>query len=285
MDHRRGVIATVVVTDGKLKIGDEVCVASVRAKIRSLENFLGQPIKSAGPSAPVLIIGFKEAPLVGAELLVGGELMEIKASMKSSLPKPLMAARDGQIMINLVLKADSFGSLEALSTVMKGLPLPANHQLHIISEGIGEITDGDVKWRPDVVIGFQVAANKAASDLAKVHDIKIMTSDIIYDLIKQLAEWIKNIGEKVVTGDLEVLAVFGKKGAKQQTVGGKVAAGEVKNNAAFDVERGGKSLGLGRIINLQKQKQDAVKVEAGNECGLLINSDIEIRTGDHLIFS
>ena len=284
-DSRRGVTATVIVTDGKLKVGDEVCVGSVPAKIKSLENFLNKPIKEAMPSAPVLVMGFKEVPKIGEELLVGGELVVPKVALAANQPRPLMAGKDSRVVINLILKADSSGSLEALSAVIKSLPLPANHELNVISEGIGEISDGDVKWRPNIIIGFRVGAGRAADDLAKVHEVRIMTSEIIYDLVKQLDDWMKGIGQKVVSGDLEILAVFGKKGGDQQIVGGKVASGEVKNNSAFEVQRGGKGLGVGRIVNLQQQKRDAIKVEAGGECGLLIKSEVEIRAGDHLIFN
>ena len=284
IDSRKGVVATVIVTDGKLKVGDEACVGSIRAKIRSLENFLGKPLKEAEPSSPVLVIGFKEVPAAGTELLVGGELaVPVRGAILKHSAEQLMKIREGKVVINLILKADSYGSLEALSTVIKNLPLPENYELNIISEGIGEITDGDVKFGPDVVIGFRVEASKAAMDLAKIQDVKIMTSEIVYELTKLLEDWLKSMGQKIISGDLEILAVFGKKGW-EQIIGGKVVSGEVKNNAAFEVQRNSKEIGIGRIVNLQQQKKDVVKVEVGNECGLLVQSEVEIRVGDHLIF-
>lgn len=284
LDSRRGVTATVIVTDGKLRVGDEICAGSVPAKIKSLENFLGKSIKEAVPSAPVLVIGFKEVPKVGSELLVGGELVAPQLAVIANQPRPLMAGKDNRVIVKLILKADSSGSLEALSTVIKNLPLPTNHELNVISEGIGEISDGDVKWHPDIIIGFRVGTGRAARDLAKVHDVKMMISEVIYDLIKQLEDWVKGIGQKVVSGDLEVLVFFSKKG-ERQVIGGKVVSGEVKNNSVFEVQRGGKGLGVGRIVNLQQQKKDAARVDLDNECGLMVKSDVEIRAGDHLLFN
>lgn len=298
VDSRKGAIATVIVTDGKLKVGDEICAASpqagglMRVKIKSLENFLGKPVKEAAPSSPVLIIGFKEAPPVGAELLVGGEILTTSpiTPLQTQGPAVPVKSKEGLVIINLILKADTRGSLEALSAITRNLPLSPGYEVNIIDESIGEITDGDVKWasagaEEAVIVGFRSKPSKAAADLAKIQNIKIIASDIIYELTKQLEDWIKNFGRKVISGDLEILAIFGKGGGREQTVGGKVAAGEVKNNAIFEIQRNGKEIGVGRIVNLQQQRKDTTKVEAGNECGLLAQSEMEIKIGDHLIFN
>jgi translation initiation factor IF-2 len=282
LDNRKGVTVTAIVIDGKIKTGDQLSAGNISAKIRLLENFLGKPITEAIPSNPVLIIGFKEMPLVGSELIVGKVEPVSLSVVPDTKPASYVVAQEGQVVLDLILKADSVGSLEALSEVLQNLPLPENHRINIINQGIGEITDGDVKWRK-TVIGFQVTPSKAADNLAKIHQVKIFCSPVIYELIKSLEEWIKDMDRRVISGELEVLAIFGKKGGRKQVIGGKVIAGEIVNNAACGVQRQGKDWGVGRIINLQKGKEDANKVDLGNECGLLFSAEVEIKVGDHLI--
>ena len=94
--------------------------------------------------------------------------------------------------------------------------------------------------------------------------------------------WLDKFKQATVLGDLEVLAFFSKKGTKQ-VIGGKVIDGTIVNNTICQIQRGGKDLGSGKIISLQKNKQDVNKVESGNECGLLVNADIEIKAGDHIM--
>ncbi len=284
LDNKKGIITSLIVMDGKIKVGDQVTVGNMSSKIRSLDNFLGKPIKEAEPSSPVLLIGFKEIVPVGSELRTGSVTQELNQESEIVSISPVKS-KDGEIIINLILKADSAGSLEALKEVISNLPLSPSHRINILNASVGEITSEDIKFNPKVIISFRVGTNKAVDNLANIHNVKIISSEIIYELIKSLEDWIKIFDQKVISGDLEVLAVFGKKGPKKQIIGGKVIAGEINNNASCDIQRQGKSFGLGRIVNLQKNKQDVSKVEMGNECGLLLNSEAEIKVGDHFIFN
>ncbi len=282
VDSRRGILVTAIIIDGVLKMGDKIGCDGAQAKVRNLENFLGQKIEEAEPSSPVLIIGFKEVPEVGSEFVVGGAIEYGKiADIKK--PELIKKTTDGQTAVNIMLKADSAGSLEALSQVIKNLPTPPGYQLDVSDEGIGDITDGDVKWNPNVIIGFRVKTSRPAENLAKSNKVQIITSDIIYELIKNLEEWLKGFGVETISGDLEILAIFGKK-AGRQIVGGKIVSGEARNNTAVEIQRASTNLGVARILNLQQAKQNVQKVEVDNECGLLVESDEEIRVGDHLIF-
>jgi len=286
-DSRRGVLATAIITDGGLKIGDLINVGGVATKIRGLENFLGKRIDKAQPAMPAQISGFKEVPAVGGEFVVGtstnNESLTNKRIRKFAPPTGGDSLFADAAAINVILKADTTGSLEALSQVIQNLPLPPGHQINIMDEGIGDITDGDVKWNPQVIIGFRVEPNPAAENLAKSTRVKIITSEIIYELIKTLEDWIKSFGAEAIIGELEILAIFDRKGGRQ-IIGGKVIVGEVRNNSAAGLQREGSDVGVVRVINLQQQKQDVQRVEAGNECGLLVEGEAEIRVGDHLIF-
>ena len=281
LDSRRGMVASVIVKNGALKIGDEIFASGAKGKVKSLENFLGQRIEKAIPSNPVLILGFESLAKVGEEFSadkfpIGNFQLGIK---ENKLKEP----NAEENTVNLILKADTAGSLEALSAIIKNLP--AENKFKIIDEAVGEITDGNVKLAISTkatIIGFKIKPNKMAENLARAQSVKIIISEIIYDLVKIIEEHIKNFGQETMSGDLEILAVFGKKG-DGQIIGGKVTLGDIKNNSILEVKRQNQVVGKRRVVNLQQGKSDVKKVDAGNECGLLFNSDIIINAGDHLI--
>lgn len=285
LDSRRGVVVAGIVQKGTLKVGDEIVVGSQKAKIKGLENFLGEKIIQAQPSMPVIILGFSQVPEVGLNFMVGGELVVAKEKIAvASEPEPI--GNQEKNTINLIIKSKDSGSLEVLSDIIKNLPLPENFQTHIITTSIGDITDGDVKMAISTqsrIIGFKVKVNRAAENLARDQKIKITTSEIVYELIKQLNDWIASMQRENVLGDLEVLMVFGKKSGNKYIIGGRVAEGFIINNSNCFIVRQHNEVGRGKIINLQKNKIDSNRVDADNECGLLVVSDIEIRNGDHVI--
>jgi len=273
MDSQRGLVATVIVKNGVLKIG---------GKIKILENFLGKSVKEISPSSPAIMMGFESLPMIGEEFSVENGEIKIRTI---ALVKPLPSAETDKNVITILLKADVAGSLEALSEVLKNLPVPEETKIKIIYETVGNITDGDVNIAVPtkaLVIGFNTKASKAAENLAKSQKIKIIQSNIIYELVKALESEIASAQKEKIKGDLEILAVFGKKGTNQ-IVGGKVIIGEIKNNAVIEIQRKNEILGQGKIINLQQKKVDAQKVESGNEAGLLVDSKISIQIGDHII--
>lgn len=280
MDSKKGIIVTGIVKNGKLKVGEEIFSSGASGKIKSMENFLGKRIFEAVPSNPILILGFTSLPKVGDEFAT--DETRNKGQETRNTEQKILSADEKAI--NLVLKADASGTLETLSLIINNLP--DKGKINIISEGVGEITDGDIKNASSsraIIIGFRVKPNKAADALAKVQLVKIITSEIVYELIKTIEDTLKSIGQEIILGDLEILAVFGKKGGNKQIIGGKVLSGEIKNNSVLEIRRQDQILGTGRVINLQKEKEDAKKVEMGSECGLLFGSDVIISIGDHLI--
>lgn len=275
MDAKRGIVASAIVKNGELKIGDEIVAGSAEGRVKALENFKGEMIKKAEPSTPVTILGFKTLPKVGDVFVVGGKTVESERKNKTALPK--------EGALNIILRADVFGSLEALSQIVKNLPTKEGQEINVIDENVGNISDGDVKLAAStksIIVGFNVKTDKAASNLARAKGVSIITSNIIYDLTKALEEHLKSL--ELISGKVEILAVFSKKGNKQ-IIGGKVIEGEIKNHSRLGIERGGEIIGTGRVINLQQNKEDVQKVEAGNECGILFDSDIEIKKGDILL--
>lgn len=291
---QKGIVAHAIVTNGTLKLGDVIMAGDSGAHIRSLEDARGTRIQSAVPAAPVVIIGFKNVPPVGMMFRVSTKheahnIQSPASTIQNSASRTQrLVVKEGETVVNVIVKADTGGALEALAQVVRGIPLPLGYILRVVDEGVGEITDGDVQWltateaKKGILVGFNVGATKTAEAVARINGITIITSPIIYDLARDLAEAVKGAGGETIAGDLEVLAVFGKKEGRC-VVGGKVVAGEIKNQSACGIERGVEVVGVGRIVNVQQNKVDAAMIPAGNECGLLIQTNTEIKIGDHLI--
>ena len=158
--------------------------------------------------------------------------------------------------------------------------------LSILNASIGQINESDVKMgamTDAIVIGFRVKADKSAENVVKNQKVKIIYSDVIYDLEKSLKEM---AGPAAIAKDnvFEILAVFGQRKGKEQVIGGRVAKGAVKNQSSFEILLNDEKIGSGRILNLQSQKKDIAKVIAGEEAGLLAETDIPIAVGQELIF-
>ena len=288
-DAQRGVTATAIVTDGTLRVGDMIAAERVSGQVKALDDFSGKPIVSAEPSVPVRILGFSDVPPIGGTFRVGAITPSAAAKAAQSERRPdgqaAVTEKDARIL-RVILKADVSGSLEALHQIVTYLPLPEGMTLKIMDSGIGEITDGDIQHAistGSMVIGFRTDITKAAENLAKVHKVKVLTSEIVYELVKALEAEAKALAGEENAGELEVLAIFGKKGSAQ-VVGGRVVKGSVNRNAAFAVARGKDRVGEGRLINLQQNKKDAVSVAEGSECGLLVEAEKDIKVKDHLLF-
>ncbi len=280
MDSRRGLAVAAVVKDGVLKVGDDVTTASAMGKIKILEDFLGKRVKKLSPSSPALILGFETLPQTGEEFFSGKvNLVEIKNSAPESQVEVPETTED---TVNFILKTDVSGSLEALAEIVRNIP-----DVRIISESVGDINDGDIKSAFSanaIIIGFKVKTSKAAENLAKAQSVKIITSEIIYELVKKLEDEIKKLKKPEILGQLEILAVFSGKAGKRQVIGGRVTLGSFKNNLTIDIQREEKIIGQGKIINLQRKKEDTSQVKEGEECGILLETNIPINVGDKLIY-
>lgn len=284
-DSRKGIMAMAVVTDGILHSGTYVKAHGAIGKIRGLENQFGKREDIFTPSSPVVIIGLEQLPKIGEqfetsdkEFEVANEEVAVRARAKTAADKKIK-------IINIILKADVSGSLEALGAIVRSIPCPADVKTEIIDQSVGEITDGDAHEAIShnaIIVGFKTEPTKAAETLARGQKVMLVISGVVYDLVKTIEELIKAGGELKPLGELEVLAIFGKKDGRKRVIGGKVIAGELQMGMV-EVGRAGAVVGHGRIINLQSQKKDITKVAAGNECGMLFDADIEIAVGDHLI--
>ncbi len=281
MDNSRGLTIAAVVKNGVLKVGDEIISSSAAGKVKILENFLGKRVNELRPSSPALILGFETLPQIGEEFCVGkidlGESQNQKATDKQSI----LSAEEMESKINFIIKADVSGSLEVISEIIKTIS-----DVKITGEEIGDITDGDIRNALNnkaIILGFKVKVTKAAENLAKAQEVKIISSGVIYELVKSVEEEIKNSGKSKIIAELEILATFGKKN-NRQVIGGRVNIGSFKNNSSVEIKRQEQIIGKARIINLQCGKQDVKGVNEGNECGMLVEADAMINVGDKLIY-
>jgi translation initiation factor IF-2 len=282
LDSRRGILVSVIVTDGTLKAGDDIATPTACGKIRVLEDFLGKKADELYPSSPALIIGFESLPLVGQSFTAGKLGLEKRpqnepAVKPKNLPSPESESRNE---INIILKADVSGSLEALAQIISGMEVDGR-KFKIVSESVGEVTDNDIKLASttnSLVIGFNTRILKSADNLAKGQNIKVVSSDVIYRIVEALEKEVKaeEMAEQGPT--MEVLAVFSKKN-KTQLIGGKILSGIFTLNQKINIKRGEEILGSGRITSLQQKKADVKKVSEG-EFGMMIESPTTVQVGD-----
>jgi translation initiation factor IF-2 len=284
-DARIGIVASVIIKNGIVRTGEEIATPTAKGKIRTLENFLQQRVSELLPSSPARIIGFESLPAVGEEFHIGDDVSLFVAPALQEFKKPQTTATVSEKtnIKPLIVKADVSGSLEALVQVLESLVLN-NFSLTVVSKEVGDITDGDVQLATTteaLIIGFNVKITKPADNLARAQNVKVVISDIIYRLIEQIQEIDEHANEKKALGILEILAVFSNKN-KKWVIGGKMLEGRLMLQDRCRILRADAPIGQGRVTNLQRGKMDCKRVEDG-ECGLMIETPVELQVGDHLI--
>lgn len=283
-DSNLGNIAIAIVKNGILKVGDKIATPTAIGKIKILENFLSKKVKKLEPSAPVLIATFDNLPQIGEEFIAGHDIdVETARKIIPEIAKNKIA--EHLPVLNLIIKADVSGSLETLSEIIKNIKYE-NVGVNVINESIGEITDGDIKSALSsnaLILGFKTKATKIAENLAKAQNIKIIVSEIIYELIETINNEMKLIEKPQPLAELEILKIFSSKG-KKQLIGGKVIFGSIKNNSRLKILRNNEEIGSGKITSLKRQKQEISEAKENEECGIMLESGVQINEGDHLIW-
>jgi len=274
-----GPVATVLIQNGTLKIGDQLCFGGqIYGKVRALKNYRGENIASAAPATPVKIIGLKIAPLIGDILEVGeGEKIKTK-NLKTGLQRTELTvvapAEDETIKkINLIIKADVLGSAEAIEESLE--KIGTNEvKANIIIKGLGNITEGDILRAESAgakILAFSVKATPEATKLARDKNVTIKLYRVIYDLINDVKADMQALLEpevrRVDLGKMKVKAIFRSAG-KEQIVGGVATGGRLEKDSLIEVERDGQIIEQGKLLSLQAGKQDVSSVESGQECGI-----------------
>ncbi len=290
LDPLRGPTATLLVTDGLFKKGDIVGTSSAFGKMKILENFQGKGIDEAKPSMPVITLGFENLPQIGEKFKVFPNIETAREFIKKPEQEAqVLVIEPGKDILNLILKADVSGSLEALKEVLKNLP-QEKVILRILKGEVGEVNENDVKLAragKAMVLSFRVKTDSIAQGLAQREKIRIKGFDVIYELIQYVREQMeKTVKPKIVRVDLgkmKTLVIF-RTEKKRQIVGGKIIEGEVKKGVKIEVMREEEIIGKGRLAGLQKNKKDIEKGKKGDEVGILYQGDVKIEEGDILVF-
>ncbi len=312
IDRGFGPVASVIVYNGTLKKGDNVVIGQSYGHLRSLKDQFGKLVDQAEASLPVQIYGLKGLPRAGDLIEVIFDDKEFKKRIKQieafSFKEKGMNyfqsearessdddKRKGIKSINLILRADVLGSLEAISQSLEKLNHP-EIKIKILKKGLGNLTETDVdlaKTPQAWLIGFGTGISKAAKQLANDLGLRTKIYYVIYDLIEDVKDEMNRllspeiVEEKI--GKMEVLKVFQQSG-KEAILGGKVIEGKVIKNAIVRVWSDAKKedqkemelKGEGRIGQLQVNKKDANEVKAGAECGMKFSGKTGIEAGDRL---
>ncbi len=291
-DERRGATATLLVKKGTLQNKDIVGTDSALGRIKTMEDFQFNPLEKAAPSTPVVVTGFSQVPQVGEKFLTFDSLEAAQArvnrkSAKRKEDKEVFVFEPDKKILNIILKADVQGSLEAIKESFKGIPTD-EVVLRVLKAEVGEITESDIKLAESAqakIVGFRTKASPTIQQLAQQRKIRIMLFEVIYELIQGVRELLSKLLEpeiiKNVLGQLKVLALFQTE-KDRQVIGGKVTKGQVKKGALIDVIRENKKVGQGKIVQLQRNKKDIDEVAKDQECGILFKGNIKIEKGDTL---
>jgi translation initiation factor IF-2 len=294
-DPKRGIEATVIVKNGTLHRGDAIKTHTASGKVKILEDFLGKTVSSLEPSAPALIIGLETIPKVGEEFAVGELSEQATPGAKASGASGASATVTNQIAkskpntLNLILKAGDAGSLEALSVVLRGIDQKGGKEINIVEEGVGDITDGDIRHAiatKATIIGFKNRVEKGAKVLADAQSVTVITSEIVYDLSTAVEEYFSGARGPAGAGELEVLALFNQEKPQKQLVGGRVIGGTFHGKASFDIVRGhvgSTPVGNGKVLGLREKKSEIFQADKGKEIGVLIDSTMLVQVGDKLL--
>ena len=293
-DAKRGPTATILIKEGTLKTKDIVGTDSVVGKVRGMEDFQGQPIKKAGPSTPAVVIGFETAPQVGEKFFAFENMEQARARVSKKTAKrkgeaETQVIEPGKKILNLVLKADVQGSLEALKEALKIIP-DEEAVIRFLKSEIGDINESDIKLAESAnakIAGFRVKIEPGLKQIAEQKKVRIMTFDIIYELVQGVRESLSRLLEPEVVrntiGRLKVLALFHVE-KNRQIIGGRVSQGKVSKGCLIEIIRNEQKIGKGRLIQLQRNKKDADEILKDQECGVMIDSPVKVEKGDTLEF-
>jgi translation initiation factor IF-2 len=291
-DPRRGPTATLLVKEGTLKNKDVVGTDSAIGRIKTMEDFQFQPSEKATASTPVIITGFNQVPQVGEKFYVFSSLEEAQVRVKRKTAKrkegkEVFVFEPEKKILNIILKADVQGSLEAIRESLKSIP-SEEVILRILKTEVGEINESDIKLAESArakIIGFRVKVSSAIQELAQQRKIKISLFEVIYELIQGVRELLSQLLKpeiiKNVLGQLKVLALFHSE-KNRQIIGGRLTSGQIKKGVLIDIIRESKKIGQARLIQLQRNKKDIEEVAKGQECGIMLESQTTIEKGDVL---
>jgi len=302
LDRGRGPVATVLVQRGTLKIGDAIVAGGSFGRVRAMLDEHGENVESAGPSRPVQVLGFTSVPSAGDTFLVADE----DRTARQIAEKRQAAERNAQLAkarkkvsledfmeqskvstLNLILKGDVSGSVEALEDALMQLDVGAEVDLRVIHRGVGAITKSDITLASAstaVVIGFNVKPEPQTAIYADQEGVEVRFYSVIYNAIEEIELSLKGLlkpeYEEIILGNAEVREIF--KSSKAGNIAGSIVRdGSIKRNAKARIMRGSEIvLDDLTIDSLKRFKDDATEVKEGFECGIGLGNMKDLQIGD-----
>lgn len=293
LDKSRGAVATILVDQGTLKMGDSIVAGGTFGRIKAMLNDRGQRVTSATPATPVVVIGLSSVPAAGDRMEVvkdekaARQLAEGRASIardeKLNTRRPVTLEDLQQQFksgankeLNLIIKGDVQGSVEAIRQSLEKIQHP-EVKVKFISSGVGAVSDSDVllaSASSALIVAFNTRAEPAAARLAEAEHVEIREYRVIYDLIddvkRAMAGLLDPIYEEIPLGTAEVRAVFKLPRSGGSIAGSYILSGKVVRGGLVRVRRGGKLVAEGKIDTLKREKDDVREVAQGYECGILV---------------
>jgi translation initiation factor IF-2 len=302
LDKGRGIVTTILVQAGRLKVGDPILAGCYSGRVKALTNERGQRVESAGPSTPVQVLGMQGAPTAGDKFNV----LESEVEAREIANKRLQLQREQGLRtqkhitldeigrrlavgnfkeLNIIVKGDVDGSIEALSDSLLKLSTE-QIQVNIISKAVGQISESDVllaSASDAIIIGFQVRPSGSARKLAEAEQIDIRLYSIIYDAINEIKAAMEGMlaptFEEKIVANVEIRETF--KISKVGTIAGcMVLDGKITRNSKIRIVREGVVIYTGELASLKRFKDDVKEVNANYECGLNIQNFNNIEVGD-----
>lgn len=288
---KRGLVGSAIMKEGKFKVADFIYIDGKKAKIRSLFDDLGQPIKEVIPSKPFEILGFHELPEVGSIItsVKQNNVVEIQSGIDVSKRTidmdSLLHPKKELKKLTLILKTNSQGSIEAISQ-----SISKNETIEIILKAIGEINKSDVflaKVTKAIIVGFAVGMSAEVKQIAKQEKVIIKTYNIIYELLDELEEVTKllkekEIQEKNLKGEAKVLATFIIEGEK--VYGVKITKGKVNLQDNIEIYRHDRLIGKSKLVSLKIRAKAVAEIKKDQEAGMVFGPQLDIRVGDMVQF-
>jgi translation initiation factor IF-2 len=305
LDRGRGPVATILVQRGTLRVGDSIVAGPAHGRVRAMLDEHGVEMAEADPGRPAMVLGLSAVPGAGQNFIVVEDdrmarqiaekreareraALQAKRRVRRTLEDFMASMEKGESQeLNLILKGDVSGSVEALEDALAGLEVGEEVSLRVIDRGVGAITEANVNLAAAsdaIIIGFNVRAQGKAAELADREGVEIKYYSVIYQAIEEIEAALKGMlkpeYEESTLGQAEIRAIF--RSSKIGNIAGcMVIGGVIRRNAKVRVLRDGAVIADNLdLASLKREKDDASEVREGFECGLVLRNFQDIKEGD-----
>jgi len=282
LDQKKGPLATIIVKNGTLKIGDEIKAGQVTGKVKALFNEYGKNLKLVKPGQPAQILGFKQVPQIGSQVTYKSIAQKPDSTpVSQSISDKSDKVNKNNQTLKIILKADVAGTLEA---IIQNL----GDDIILISSGIGDVNQSDILLAQSTnakIIAFRVKTTSSAKKLADIEAILIKTYPLIHELLDDLQQQIlkmlePTIDEQVI-GEAKIIAEFTVKGSR--VIGCQVTSGKLTVNDLIHLVRGKNQIANSKIKSIHQNKESIDVAKKPQECGLSLTSELDFKLKDKII--